>query len=501
MASTTKKTTKLTAFQQELITVLKKINEFKEACEANIVAILYKEPEAFYELNLKLEDFSNNIWRVYYSIASDLIALEGKKVLDEITVGLYLEKHLKLQKQYDEYNGYETIVKAGSYVKVENLDGYVKDLQKWNTIIQLAKWGIPVKDRLSDYCDMKIDEIYNEFETFINHTFMNVDTDVKSYNALEGLDILIDKLDKGMSVGMPLHNCLLLNKEIGGLNPDGNIYGLGANSGIGKSTTVINYVIPSIIKYDEKVVIMINEEDETKVQKELLVWVANNIFKEELHKYVLRDGKFDKETMILLKKCAKWLEEKKENRNITVIPLERYSVRTAIKIIKKYSGMGVRYFILDTLKESFDSKTDEIYKSMMRDSVDLYDVVKPSAKNVCLVMTYQLGKSSLKQRYLTNNEIGQAKSIVDVMSVNLMMRKPFDDEYAGGKNEVIGYKLEGKNGKSKIPFKLDKDKHYMIMFIPKNRFGQTDAFQIISEYNLSTNVYRDIGITNIPQDF
>ena len=39
MASTTKKTTKLTAFQQELITVLKKINEFKEACEANIVAI------------------------------------------------------------------------------------------------------------------------------------------------------------------------------------------------------------------------------------------------------------------------------------------------------------------------------------------------------------------------------------------------------------------------------------------------------------------------------
>ena len=270
MASTTKKAVKLTPFEEELITVLKKINEFKEACEANIVAILYKKPEAFYELDLKLDDFSNNIWKVYYSIANDLITLEDKKVLDEITVGLYLEKHLKLQKQYDEYNGYETIVKAGSYVKVENLDGYVKDLQKWNTIIQLAKWGIPVKDRLSDYCDMKIDEIYNEFETFINHTFMNVDTDVKSYNALEGLDILIDKLDKGMSVGMPLHNCLLLNKEIGGLNPDGNIYGLGANSGIGKSTTAINYVIPSIIKYDEKVVMMINEEDETKVQRELL---------------------------------------------------------------------------------------------------------------------------------------------------------------------------------------------------------------------------------------
>src|SRR5690606_27011120 len=104
-------------------------------------------------------------------------------------------------------------------------------------------------------------------------------------------------------------------------------------------------------------------------------------------------------------------------------------------------------------------------------------------------------------RYLTNNDIGLAKSIVDVMSVNLMMRRPFDDEYKGGKREIIGYKLEGKNGKSKIPFGLDKDKHYMIMFITKNRFGSTDEFQIISEYNLSTNTYRDIGICNIPQDW
>jgi replicative DNA helicase len=499
--ATSNKTTKLTPFQEELVTVLRKVNEFKEACEANVVAILYKQPELIYETNLKLKDFNSNVWRVYYTIANDLIQVEDKKVLDEITVGLYLEKHSKLSKQYDEYKGYQTIINAGSYVKEENFDGYIKDLKKWDKVIQLAKWGFPVKDRLSDYCDMKAEDIYNEFETFINHMFMDVEGDVKSYNVFDGLHELIDKLDEGRGVGLPLHNCEILNKEIGGLNPNGNIYGLGANSGIGKSTTAINYIFPSIIKYDEKLVMMINEEDQTKVQRELLIWVANNIFKEELHKYILRDGKFSDDTKKLLRKCADWLTEKKDNKNITVIPLERYSVKTAIKIIKKYSGLGCKYFILDTLKESCDAKSDEIFKSMMRDTVELYDVVKPSAKNVCLFMTYQLGKASIKQRYLTNNEIGQAKSIVDVMSVNLMMRKPFDDEYAGGKREVVGYKLEGKNGKSRIPFKLDREKHYMIMFIPKNRFGQTDAFQIISEYNLSTNVYRDIGITNIVQDF
>ena len=48
---------------------------------------------------------------------------------------------------------------------------------------------------------------------------------------------------------------------------------------------------------------------------------------------------------------------------------------------------------------------------------------------------------------------------------------------------------------------LDRNKHYMITFITKNRFGATDQFQIISEYDLSTNVHEDVAICNIAQDF
>lgn len=163
--------------------------------------------------------------------------------------------------------------------------------------------------------------------------------------------------------------------------------------------------------------------------------------------------------------------------------------------------MGVRLFVLDTLKESSDSRNTETWKSMERDMVDLYDVVKPAAKNVALFVTYQLGKVSVKMRYLTNNEIGQAKNILDVFSVNLMMRKPFEDEFPGGSHEIKAYKLAGKNNSSKIPYHLDPGKHYMITFITKNRFGVTDQFQIISEYDLSTNMHKDVAICNIAQDF
>lgn len=452
------------------------------------------------EVDLKLEYFSNNIWKVYYTIANDIICVEGKASLDEITIGLYLEKHLKLKEKYDEYGGYDTIVSAGNYINIDNLSGYIKELHKWNAVVKLAKMKFPIQDRLSEFCDMSVDDIYNELEAFLNHTFVNVESDVKTYNACDGVFDLIDKLNNGTNVGLPLASCKILNKEISGLNL-GNIYGIGALSGVGKSTTAINWLIPSIIEHNEKLVFIINEEDETKIQREMIIWVANNVFKEELHKYVLRDGKFTNEIMELLKKCAEWIESKKENRNITIVPLEKYTTDIALKIIKKYTSMGVKYFCIDTLKESADSNSDKTWLDMTRDMVKLYDVIKPSSKNVCLVVTYQLGKLATKQRYYTNNEIGLAKSIVDVMSVNLMLRLPFDDEFEGGKNEIKAYKLEGKRGLTKIPFILKKEKKYIIIFIPKNRFGVTGQFQIIAEYDLSLNIYKEVGICNIPQDW
>ena len=490
----------MTPFEKECVEVIKKINEYKLIAEANAVSTLYKNPDLIRETSLKLEDLSNNTWKVYFSIANDIINVEKKNTLDEVTVNMYLSKHDKLREKYDSYNGYETIDNAMAYIQEENYDSYVSEIKKWNAVIKLAKMGFPVKDKISEYVDETAEDIYNELEAWLNHTFVNVETEVKTYNACEGIYDLIDRLNQGSQVGMPLSDADILNKEIGGINFNGNIYGLGANSGVGKSTTAINYLMPTVLKHNEKMVMMINEEDQDKIKKELLVWVSNNIYKGNIHKYVLRDGNFNKDTLEILHKAAQYLEELKERRNIIIVPFEKYTAKAAIKVIKKYSSMGVRLFVLDTLKESTDSRNTETWKSMERDMVDLYDVVKPAAKNVALFVTYQLGKSSVKTRYLTNNEIGQAKNILDVFSVNLMMRKPFEDEFPGGAHEIKAFKVSDK-ANTKIPFKMEPDKHYMITFITKNRFGQTDAFQILSEYDLSTNLHKDVAICKIAQDW
>ena len=501
--ATTKSTTKskkLSAFEEELIDTIKKISEYKEACEANVVSILYKNPDSIFETNLSLDEFNNNIWRVYWTIANDIIKIEKKSSLDDITVGLYLEKHSKLRNKYEEYGGYDTITNAGAYVKSENLYGYIQELRKWNSVIKLAKRGCPVKDRLSDYCDMTAEEIYNEWEAFINDIFVNVDCDVKSYDISEGIYDLIEKLNEGLAIGLPYNNMDIITKETGGQYL-GSITLVGGLSNVGKSTFARNATIPTAIKEKERVVVMVNEDGIDKWQRELIIYVANNIIKEDVQKHILRDGHYQEDTKALLYKAADWIVEQTKNHLITVIPFERYKTKTAIKTIKKYASMGVKYFILDTFKMDAGDVSDKSWLEMQQNMVEINDVIKPESKNLHILITFQLAKGSVKQRYYTQDNIGMSKNIIDPASTCIMIRDLYDDEYTGEKRELKVYRLEGKNGKTKIPVKLDRDIHYQIAFIIKNREGSANRYQVVFSHDMSRNIMKEVGITNVPVDF
>lgn len=496
-----KSSKKLTPYQEELLKAVKTVKEYKLACEANIVSIYYKKPDLMYDFELKLEDFTENTWRVYWQIAYDIVIKEHKPVLDDVTIGLYLEKHNKLRQKYDEYGGYETIEKATEYVKTQNLGGYIAELNKWNTVLMMLKNKFPVYDRLSEFADMSLDDIYVEYEAILNHIFINADEDIQSYSIEEGIDDLIDELNEGLAVGLPYYEMPLLNKETGG-QLTGNITLVGGLSNMGKTTLVRSMCIPASIKNGEKLVIIINEEGRSKWQREMLVWVANNIYKFDLQKFVVRDGKYSDEVMDMLRKCANWIKEKASDNTVTIIPFNKYRTEKAIKVIKKYASLGVKYFILDTYKADSGSRSDKMWLEMQQSMVDIYDTIKTDGgKDVHIVITFQLAKSSARQRFYSQDNIGQAKNIVDVASTCLMIRDIFEDEYTGEKNSLKVYKLEGKNGKSKIPVNLDHDKHYQLIFIVKNREGAANNYQIVIEHDMSRNLLKEVGFTSVPVDF
>jgi hypothetical protein len=66
----------------------------------------------------------------------------------------------------------------------------------------------------------------------------------------------------------------------------------------------------------------------------MIIWCANNIFKANVSKYQLRNGHFSEELMKTFQQCADWIEEKKEQHLLTIVPLQTYSVNVAIKVIK-----------------------------------------------------------------------------------------------------------------------------------------------------------------------
>nr|DAL26438.1 MAG TPA_asm: replicative helicase [Caudoviricetes sp.] len=492
---------KLTPYQEEKLKCAKQVKEYKVACEANIVSIFYKKPELMYDYQLKLEDFSENTWRVYWQIAYDIIVKEKKSVLDDITVGLYLEKHSKLKQKYDEYGGYDTIDKATEYIKTSNISGYVNELKKWETVIRMIASGFPVTDRIKEFVDMSLDEIYKEYDALLNHIFINAEEDVMSYSLSDGIYDLIEQLNEGIAVGLPYDNMPTLTKETGGQLP-GNITLVGGLSNMGKTTLTRTMLIPSAVKYGERLVILVNEEGKAKWQRELIVWVANNIYKTDLQKFVVRDGKFSDEVKELLYKCADWIAEKSENNMLTIIPFSRYETQKAIRVIKKYASLGVKYFILDTYKADAGSRSDRMWLDMQQNMVDIYDTVKAEGgKNVHITITFQLAKSSARQRFYSQDNIGMAKSIIDPASTCLMLRDVFEDEYTGERNELKVYRLDGKNNKSKIPVKLDHDKHYQLIFIVKNREGAANNIQIVCEHDMSRNLLKEVGFTSVPVDF
>ena len=165
----------------------------------------------------------------------------------------------------------------------------------------------------------------------------------------DGIYDLIDELDAGAAVGLPYNNMDILNKETGGQLP-GNITLIGGLSNMGKTTLTRSMLIPSTIKYEERLVICVNEEGKKKWQRELLVWTANNIYKQDLQKFVVRDGKYSSEVKDLLRKCADWITEKAENNMLIIVPFKRYKTQKFIKVLKKYATLVLSISFLIHIK-------------------------------------------------------------------------------------------------------------------------------------------------------
>lgn len=494
------------SFQEELKKTIDKILEYKTQAEANIVGSFWKDPSTLFDYDeIATLDFDNNQWRVLYEIIYKIVIEEDKKSVDDVTVGFYLEKHSGLKEVYTNCGGFDAIQKVMDFVKLENLQSYINDFNKWKKVKELAMLGYPVNNRLSDFNDKSIGQIYDEFEVTLNSIFSGADFGIKSYDISDGIYDLIDRLDKGLGVGMPFKDLEMVNSETGGMML-GDVTLIGGVSNSGKSTFLRLAVLPTVFEKGERVVIFLNEEGMDRWQTELMIWVANRIYAQNIQKWQVKRPNHTPEIAEILKKSAQWLEKSKKDKNLTLIPLPKYKTSTVIKLIKKYSSMGVNNFIIDTFKlDNADSyQVDNNARlQMVQNMTALYNTIKDSNKNVRLICTVQLSKGSSRMRYLALDNIGESKNIVDVCANAFFVRNIFEDEYSGGKRALRVKRYAGLNDASIVPVTLDKDKKYQILFVAKSRDAAAGvgSKQIVLEVDFSRNIMKEVGFTEVPVDF
>jgi replicative DNA helicase len=479
----------------------------KKTAESYVVLSIYKNTELFFDNKLTADDFSHEEWKFYFAIAKKLIEDE-KKVIDDIVIGLLVSENKALQDMYDKFGGYQTIANGLSFVQEENFDGYLMNIKKFNALIRLHDMGYPIMDKYEAFKLMTAEAIQQSLEGALNTVFADMDEGDKVEDMKDGMWQTIMDAHEGVSRGFP-YVSPLLNDMVNGMAL-GNITILGANSGVGKTFFTLTQILPNVIEFQEPVLLMVNEEEKAKWQKELLTWVVNNVLKvqdedgkdteedAEFQKKRFHQGEFTKDEFSLLKRAHDWLQEKMSDGLIRFVNFSSFSMQKAIKVVKKYSTLyDIKYFVLDTLKLDNDDKaekvSDQAWLQLQQNMVKLYNTIKASAKNLHVWVTYQLSKASLLHRFLTQNNLGMSKNIIDVASTLIMLRKALDSEKEGGNNE-----LPVKDKKNQ-PIKMKSDKQYMIGFVDKNRQGETH-YQLVWETEVGRNRIIDFGTANVPQE-
>lgn len=480
---------------------LERVKTYRNNAEANVALSIFKDPNLIHSATLTLDDFASAKWKLCFAIAHTILIKEGKASLDEVTVGFFLEQHPKMKERFYEHGGFDSLIAAIAYMQTDNFESYVNDLKKWKTVMTLHGIGLTLTDqRVSQYADINTEEIYSTLMVDINSAFRNAESSVKAHSIAEDIHGLIKRLNEGKALGLAYYNMPNLSKETGGQNL-GSITLLGGISNAGKSTVARSMVVPSILNSNEQVVIIINEDAWDKWQREMLVWICNNVLDFDIQKHVVRDGNYSEEVLNKLTEAGNWLEENSQNDRITLVPFLQYKTSSAIQEIRKYAAQGVKYFILDTFKMDAGRVDNNSWLAMQQAMVDIKDAVKAEALNVHILITFQLEKGSSTTRYYTQNNIGMAKNIVDVASTCIMIRDLYPDEYPDNNNALKVYSFEQTAGKGKIIVDLEKDKKYQLFFVVKNQEGAANAHQFVVEHDKSRNIMREVGYTNLSPDF
>lgn len=472
----------------------KELTVKREAIECNFIFALYKDPTLIddYKNIINGTDILTEDGMFYYGLAQQLYK-SGYQAFDNISLYSFLEDKKTLKNGFEDRGGYRSITEITSLINVDNIGVYYDELIKNNMFLRLYDSGFSVIDNLEKLNQMSSSEVYDYYDFQLNNICVGKIEKIKAENLSEGYESFIKEWDEGKSVGYKI-GFPLLNYRLAGVHKKNLLLHLG-HIGNGKTTTAILFYILPVIESGENVCIIGNEQGVDEFRQMILASVLfNKIGYFGMNRQKFITGRFTEENHEAMQKAVEWLKNCKGK--IHFIEMTDYSINNVKKIIKKYSKLGTGMFVFDTLKPEMES-SDKAWAEFSEVAKELFLLAKK--EDVAIVATAQLSSESMARRYLDLSCIGKSRAIAETATQVVCFRTLTNEEKQKLKPYQHQKKEDGKYSKIRKIIDLDENKDYIILFTPKNRFGETQP-QIVYERNMSFNTLKEIGYVEIQYD-
>ena len=466
----------------------------RDVIECNLIFSLYKDPQLLddYKNITNGTDILTDDGIFYYGLAQQLYK-SGYQVFDNMSIYSFLSDKDVLKDGFDNRGGYKSIQDITSLLNIDNINCYYDELIKNNMLMRLYDSGFSVVDELDKLNQMSSTEVYDYYDFKLNNICIGKIEKIKAENLSEGYDEYIDEWDKGLSVGYKI-GFPLLNYRLAGVHKKNLLLHLG-HIGQGKTTSSILFYILPALESGENVCIIGNEQDVSEFRQMILASVLfNKIEYFKINRQKLIIGNFADEDKASMKKAAQWLENCKGK--LQFIELNDYSISSVKKIVKKYSKLNVGLFIFDTLKPMLES-SDKAWAEFSEITKELFMLAKK--EDVAIVATAQLSAESMSRRFLDLSCTGKSRAIAETATQVVMFRPLTTEEKEKFKPYQFQKNDDGKYSKVRKIIDLDVDKDYIVLFTPKNRFGNVNP-QLIYERNMRFNTMKEIGYIEIQYD-
>ena len=489
------------------------IKEFVEPSfvhESLICGYLWSNPNLYqkYKSHTVTKDtFTDNTWYFYFTLGFEMYH-NGIRSFDDKTVYTYVvnrPKEVGKKSYIDAYNdfgGYETIQDLIEACEDDgdNDEYHFGEIQKYESLRKLQKDSlINVNDRelIIKLCKLNLKQIQLYFQTKQKEAFAHVNSgEVVEHDLASNLGEVIEVLNRGETMGMPLHDAPRLNRKIKGWK-NGALYYLVLSSGVGKSSIAMEKFILGLFENQEKAILAINEESVTKWQQLLLATVSNKILNKKINREKMYEGNFTPEMYQKLENAAKWAEDNGQGL-IKTLELKKYRLEDILSRVELYRPKGFSKLIIDTFKPDRSTQDLARWEAFSNSAQELHDLIKEDNYNVGTLATVQL-KIGKETRFLDLEATGKSMEIVEVASVVMMGRLMYDDEFEGRYAlNPYNYEKDFTGTWVKTPYKLDKEKEYLILWLSKNRFGD-ETEQIIYEANYSINSFVEVAYVKVPR--